>query len=86
MNIPEYRTWGFAAGASASEQLDEETAYNIVKAVMEDQDQQVAALASLKGQSIAEMTLQYATSPLHPATIRYLQEQGYEVPARLIDN
>lgn len=84
MQVPAYSTWGFAVGASASEKLDDEVAYAIVKAVMEDDSQQVAAMASLKGLNLAEMTLAYATSPLHPATVRYLQEKGYEVPARLI--
>ncbi|MBR9884298.1 MAG: TAXI family TRAP transporter solute-binding subunit [Oceanospirillales bacterium] len=86
MSIPAYTTWGFAVGASASDQLDDEAAYQIVKAVMEDTEQQAAAMASLKGQNLAEMTLEYATSPLHPATVRYLQEKGYEVPAHLIAN
>ncbi len=86
MNIPDYMTWGFGVGASASDQLDEDVAYSIVKAVMEDKEQQAAAMAGLKDQNLAEMTLAYATSPLHPATIRYLTEQGYDVPANLIDN
>lgn len=85
LDLPAYTIWGFAVGASASEPLDEETAYRIVKAVMEDEEYQVAAMPGLKDQGIAEMTLNYATSPLHPATVRYLKEKGLEVPSRLID-
>jgi hypothetical protein len=84
MQVAAYSTWGFAVGASASAKLDDDVAYAIVKAVMEDDSQQVAAMASLKGLNLAEMTLAYATSPLHPATVRYLQDKGYDVPARLI--
>ena len=84
LNLPSYKTWGFAVGASASDGLSEDTAYQIVKAVMEDSEQQVAAMPTLKEEGIAEMTLKYATTPLHPATVRYLKEQGHEVPERLI--
>ncbi len=85
MNLPAYTAWGFGVGASASESLDEDAAYQIVKVVMEDTEHQVAAMANLKGQNMAEMTLKYATSPLHPATVKYLEEQGYTVPSNLID-
>ena len=83
LQLPAYETWGFGVGASARPDLDEELAYKIVKAVMEDSEYQSSAMASIKGQSLAEMTLKYATSPLHPATVRYLTEQGYDVPAAL---
>ena len=83
LGLDAYRTWGFAVGASAGDTLDEEAAYRIVKAVMEDTEYQASAMASLKGEDLAEMTLRYATSPLHPATVRYLHEQGHEVPGRL---
>ena len=33
--------------------------------------------------ALAEQTLAYATSSLHPGAIRYFEEAGYEVPDRL---
>ncbi|WP_246813368.1 TAXI family TRAP transporter solute-binding subunit [Neptunomonas phycophila] len=83
LSLTAYTTWGFGVGASAKPSLDEELAYQVVKAVMEDTEYQSTAMASIKGQNLAEMTLQYATSPLHPATVRYLTEKGYDVPASL---
>ncbi|NYT78098.1 TAXI family TRAP transporter solute-binding subunit [Alcaligenaceae bacterium] len=79
-----YTTWGFGVGAAASTQLDEETAYQIVKAVCEDKTAQAAAFADVAGVDIAEMTLKYAASPLHPGAIRYFKERGLDIPDRLI--
>lgn len=81
--IPAYSTWSFGVGAAAGPALSEEAAYKIVKAVMEDKDAQGAALASVKGVDLAQLTLQYATIPLHPGAARWYREQGIEVPARL---
>lgn len=81
--VPAYSTWSFGVGAAAGPALSEEAAYKIVKAVMEDKEAQGAALASVKGADLAQLTLQYATIPLHPGAARWYREQGIEVPARL---
>lgn len=81
-----YSTWGFAVAASASLDMDEETAYRIVKAICEDQSVQGNAMASVKGANLAEMTLKFASTPLHPGAVRYFREVGLEVPARLLGN
>lgn len=81
--VPAYATWSFGVGAAAGPALSEEAAYKIVKAVMEDKEAQGAALASVKGVDLAQLTLQYATIPLHPGAARWYREQGIEVPARL---
>ncbi|MBC2860810.1 TAXI family TRAP transporter solute-binding subunit [Stappia sp. 28M-7] len=81
--IPAYSTWSFGVGAAAGPALSEEAAYKIVKAVMEDKEAQGAALASVKGADLAQLTLQYATIPLHPGAARWYREQGIEIPARL---
>ncbi len=83
--IGSYTTWGFAVACSASLDLDEETAYRIVKAICEDESLQASAMASVKGVDFVEMTLKYATSPLHPGAIKYFKEKGVDIPARLID-
>jgi TRAP transporter TAXI family solute receptor len=79
-----YTTYGFLIGVSAAPELDEELAYQVTKAVMEDEVEQASAFPGLEGVDLAALTLQYATSPLHPGAIRYYQEAGYEVPERLI--
>jgi uncharacterized protein len=84
-DIGAYTTWGFAVACSASLDLDEETAYKIVKAICEDKTVQAAAMASVKGADFVEMTLKYATSPLHPGAIKYFTEVGAAIPDRLID-
>ena len=85
-DYPAYTTWGFAVAASASLNLDEEIAYQIVKAICEDREVQAAAFGGVKGVDFIESTLRYATTPLHPGAIRYFKERGVNVPARLIDN
>ncbi|GAM57955.1 TRAP transporter solute receptor [Vibrio ishigakensis] len=85
VNRGPYKTWGFVIGVSASPKLDTETAYNIVKSVMEDEVEQATAFPAVKGENLIEQTLKYATSPLHPGAVKYFQEQGYEVPANLIE-
>lgn len=83
--IGDYSTWGFAVACSASLDLDEATAYNIVKAICEDKSVQASAMASVKGANFVEMTLNYATSPLHPGAIKYFKEAGATIPDRLIE-
>lgn len=84
LGIAAYTTWGFGVGAAASAGLDEKTAYAIVKAICEDKSVQAAAFSEVSGVDIAEMTLKFATSPLHPGAVRYFRERGLDVPARLI--
>ncbi|MGX1306266.1 TRAP transporter TAXI family solute receptor [Amorphus suaedae] len=81
---PTYKTWAFGVAALAKPDLDEETAYQITKAVVEDETAQAAAFSGLKGSAIPEMTMELATTPLHPGAIRYFKEIGVEVPERLI--
>ena len=81
--LPAYTTWSFGVGVGAGESLSEEAAYGIVKAVMEDESVQANAMASLEGANLAELTLQYATIPLHPGALRWFEEQGMEVPDAL---
>lgn len=81
--VPAYTTWSFGVGVGAPSTMDDETAYRIVKAVMEDKEAQANAMASLKGKSIADMTLQFGTIPLHPGAARWFEEQGIDLPAKL---
>ncbi len=82
--VPAFSTWAFGLATAASADLDEETAYRIVKAVMENRSTQTDAMKATGDIDFAQATIGLATSPLHPGAIRYLREQGYEVPERLI--
>ncbi|MBN9671502.1 TAXI family TRAP transporter solute-binding subunit [Roseibium aggregatum] len=81
--IPAYSTWSFGVGVAAGPELSEEAAYKIVKAIMEDDSVQGAAMASVKGVNLADLTLQYATIPLHPGAAKWYREQGIDIPAHL---
>ncbi|TCO68839.1 TAXI family TRAP transporter solute-binding subunit [Rhodovulum euryhalinum] len=81
--IPAYTTWSFGVGVAAPATLSESAAYQIVKAVMEDDTAQANAMASLKGANLADMTLQFGTVPLHPGAARWFEEQGIDLPEKL---
>jgi uncharacterized protein len=81
--LPGYVTWSFGVGVAASPDLSEETAYQIVKTVMEDETVQANALAELRDADLAELTMTYGTIPLHPGAARWFQEQGIEIPEHL---
>lgn len=81
--IPAYTTWSFGLAMHSSPDLDEEIAYQVVKAVMENPEPQISALANLAEVDLAELTLESGTVPFHPGAARYFEEQGYEIPDRL---
>lgn len=81
--IPAYSTWSFGVGVGAKSDMPEDIAYAIVKAVMEDKTVQANAMASLKSDKLADITLQYGTIPLHPGAARWFREQGIDLPAKL---
>lgn len=78
-----FKTWGFMISVSARPDMTDETAYDITKAVMENMDSQEAAFPAVTGLNLAELTVNYATSPLHPGAIRYYEEIGITVPDSL---
>lgn len=82
-NSGSYTVWGFMIGVSARPNMNDQTAYDTTKAVIENMAEQEAAFPSVKGSNLAELTLQYATSPLHPDAIRYYEEIGLTVPEHL---
>lgn len=83
--IGAYKTWGFGVACGAGLDIDVETAYRIVKAICEDKTEQAAAFGDVKGVNFMEMTLKYASSPLHPGAIKYFKEKGAAIPERLIE-
>lgn len=81
--IGAYDTWAFGVAVVARPGLDEETAYEITKAINENVAPQAAAFSTLKGADIGKMTMKVGTIPLHPGALRYYREAGYDVPAKL---
>ncbi|WP_208539149.1 TAXI family TRAP transporter solute-binding subunit [Algihabitans albus] len=82
-NTGPYQTWGFMIAVSAQPDMDEQTAYDIVKAVMEDVEAQRAGFPAIGDSDLIQLTLDYATTPLHAGAIRYYEEAGYNVPDHL---
>ncbi|MBA1333737.1 MAG: hypothetical protein HPY66_0130 [Firmicutes bacterium] len=68
----------FYSFAICHKDLDEEVAYQITKAVLEHNDELVAAVKAAKD-SVAENVVEIK-HPLHPGAYRYYQEIGIEVP------
>ncbi|WP_010629452.1 MULTISPECIES: TAXI family TRAP transporter solute-binding subunit [Halomonadaceae] len=81
--IPAYTTWAFGVAVHAHPDLDEETAYQIVKAVMENPEPQANAFSAVRDADLAQMTLEVGTVPLHAGAARYFEEQGLEIPDAL---
>jgi uncharacterized protein len=82
-NTGPYVTFGFMIGVGAKPGMSNEMAYKIVKAAMEDKVIQQAAFPQIKGEDLIQLTIDYATSPIHPGAIKYFEEVGYKVPANL---
>lgn len=80
---PEFTTWSMGLGVAAMANMDEDTAYNIVKHVMENRTPQTNAMPRTADFDFIDLTLKFANTPLHPGAIKYFEEQGYEVPANL---
>lgn len=81
--LPAYKTWAFGVAVHARPGLDEETAYQLVKAIMENPEPQANAFSAVEEADMARMTLDVGTVPLHPGAARYYREQGLEIPEAL---
>lgn len=64
--------------------MPEELAYNIYKTVVENVDKVAESYGAVAGLDIARQTVERAQTPLHPGVVRYLREQGHNIPERLI--
>lgn len=80
---PEFLTWSMGLGVAATSAMDDDTAYAIVKSVMENRGPQTNSMPQTENLDFIELTLKFANTPIHPGAIRYFEEQGYDVPARL---
>ena len=66
----------------ASSEMSEDLAYMITKAMFEN-IADLRAVHPAANQTTIELTLSATPIPLHPGAIRYFEETGAEVPARL---
>ena len=66
-----------------NEDMDEELAYSVVKALYEHVDELVAIHPAANDTTV-EFSLDSTPIPLHPGALRYYQEVGAEVPERLV--
>ena len=76
-----YRTHAFLIGMSAAPTLDDEIAYQVTKAIMEDAIIQRSSFPGLEGVDLGALTMEYASAPIHPGALRYYEEAGYSIPA-----
>jgi len=63
--------------------LDTDLVYNLVKALYENNDYLLKIHPSA-AYTTPENAVKYCPIPLHPGTIKYLQEKGIDVPAKLM--
>lgn len=73
-------------GINTTSELDEETAYGIVARAFSEEGIQAAANGYAPAAEIdpLQLTLDASVAPLHAGVVRYLKEQGHDVPERLI--
>lgn len=65
------------------EDMDEELAYQVTKAMFENVDELIAIHPAANDTTV-EFSLSSTPVPLHPGALRYYEEVGAEVPERLV--
>lgn len=70
------KTFGVRVAAIASEDLPDEIAYTIVKAVLKDLDVFKRLHPALGGMEAKDMGGNGITAPLHPGAVKYFRESG----------
>lgn len=69
--------------AFTDDEMPEELAYQIVKAVFENHDEMVATHASAT-ETVLENVMANDFMPYHPGAVRYYREQGIELPSAVV--
>ncbi len=69
-------TFGVMVTAVTSSELDEETAYGVVKAVFDNLDNMKRLNRALGNLLPSRMITAGLTAPLHPGAVRYYRENG----------
>lgn len=68
-----------------SAEMDEELAYEITRVLFDHADELIAIHPAAESTTV-EFTIEATPIPLHPGAVRYFQENGVELPERLLDN
>lgn len=79
-----YNTIAFWNILQISADIPEETAYSMMSALFDNTDVLKATHPSTARFMTMDRVLQISEIPLHPGVIRFLKEQGYDVPMRLV--
>lgn len=75
-------TLGVPNVLTVSSEMDEDTVYNITKAMFENITE-LQAVHPAANETTIEFTLQATPVPLHPGAIRYYEEVGADIPDKL---
>ncbi|HEX7128189.1 MAG TPA: TAXI family TRAP transporter solute-binding subunit [Thermodesulfobacteriota bacterium] len=76
----EYTTWTYPLNILGTTDIPEDVVYRIVKAIDQHKARQAQVYPPVADFDIARLTAEMAKIPLHPGTIRYLEEKGIRVP------
>jgi uncharacterized protein len=79
----DYRTFGLFNFAIVNQDLPDDLAYKIVKAVFEHRQELVEAHPAAK-ETIAASVNRDTFLPFHPGAVRYYREIGVDIPAALV--
>lgn len=71
-------------GFAATDRMDADTAYKVMKGMMAGIEDQKASLKAIADVDILQQTLDVSEYPLHEGAVRFYREAGYEVPDRLL--
>lgn len=75
--------FGHTSAVGVSTTLPEEVVYEMFKATVENKAMQEEAFPSAKNHDYLDFIIETSPIPIHPGVIRYLEEQGIEVPEKL---
>jgi TRAP transporter TAXI family solute receptor len=81
--LGEFWTLAVVVGFGAPKSFPTETAYRLVKAVVEDKEHQRAAFKGMVD-DLVKATLEQSLSPLHAGTVKYLRERNVKIPDTLV--
>ncbi|MBI4505730.1 MAG: TAXI family TRAP transporter solute-binding subunit [Chloroflexi bacterium] len=77
-------TWGSSTSIFTNTKLDENLAYQFVKTVLADKEEQALAFPALKGLDIGKVTMENGVVPLHKGALKAFREAGYQIPKDLV--
>jgi TRAP-type uncharacterized transport system substrate-binding protein len=83
-DAPQYWVHVIWVGFATTNDMDEDTAYKIVKGMWEGIEEQRLAFKAVKGRDIPKQTIEASSFPLHAGAVKYYRELGYKIPTNLI--